>query len=379
MTCREQFQAVLHYQRYDAMPIVHFGYREETLKKWVSEGHLKTTDISGFEDGSEVEQSVSGKLGFDCAFLNIVNDKTSGTGFYLYPPFPEELIEVRPDGAKLIRNALGVVTLHKDGINSIHPVSDSLLKDRESWEKLYKPRLTYTAERVDSVKLETLAKNDSMRRVPLGLSCGSLAGAVREIIGLEDLCYMLHDDSTLVEEIFETIGELSYKIVQKSLSFGVKFDFAHFWEDICYKNGPIFNPKEIHRLTAHNYRRITTLLRENGVDIISLDSDGVIDEMLPVWFDAGINTIVPIEVGVWGASIAPWRKQYGKTFCGVGGVNKEVLGMDYRAIDKEIERLRPLVELEGYIPCLDHLIPPNAVWENCQYYTDAMRKAFTND
>jgi hypothetical protein len=33
--------------------------------------------------------------------------------------------------------------------------------------------------------------------------------------------------------------------------------------------------------------------------------------------------------------------------------------LDYAAIDKEIERLKPLVDLGGYIPCPDHRIPPH--------------------
>jgi uroporphyrinogen decarboxylase len=46
------------------------------------------------------------------------------------------------------------------------------------------------------------------------------------------------------------------------------------------------------------------------------------------------------------------------------------------AIDDEIERLKPLVELGGYIPCPDHRIAPDAKWENVQYYCDKMRNTF---
>ena len=47
------------------------------------------------------------------------------------------------------------------------------------------------------------------------------------------------------------------------------------------------------------------------------------------------------------------------------------------AIDVEIERLKPLVEMGGYIPCPDHQIPPEAKWENVQYYCDKMRETFS--
>ncbi len=84
----------------------------------------------------------------------------------------------------------------------------------------------------------------------------------------------------------------------------------------------------------------------------------------------------PIEVGTWGASIKPWREQYGRVLRGVGGTNKVPFARDRAAIDAEVERLRPLVELGGFIPCPDHRIAPDAKWDNVRYYCDRMRKAF---
>jgi len=45
-------------------------------------------------------------------------------------------------------------------------------------------------------------------------------------------------------------------------------------------------------------------------------------------------------------------------------------------VDAEIERLKPLVDLGGYIPCPDHRIPPDALWDNVRYYCDTFRKTF---
>jgi uroporphyrinogen decarboxylase len=97
---------------------------------------------------------------------------------------------------------------------------------------------------------------------------------------------------------------------------------------------------------------------------------------VPIWLENGVNTMFPIEVGTWNASIQPWRQQYGKQIRGVGGMNKVIFARDYAAIDAEVERLKPLVALGGYIPCPDHRIAPDAKWENVQYYCDKMKKAF---
>ena len=60
----------------------------------------------------------------------------------------------------------------------------------------------------------------------------------------------------------------------------------------------------------------------------------------------------------------------------LGGMDKRVFAQDYAAIDAEVERLRPLVELGGYIPCPDHRIAPDGIWENVQYYCGKMREVF---
>lgn len=94
------------------------------------------------------------------------------------------------------------------------------------------------------------------------------------------------------------------------------------------------------------------------------------------WLENGINVMFPIEVGTWRAEIKPWREKYGKELRGVGGMDKVVFSRDKTAVDQEIERLKPLVELGGYIPCPDHRIAPDAKWENVKYYCERMRQEF---
>jgi hypothetical protein len=196
------------------------------------------------------------------------------------------------------------------------------------------------------------------------------------VMGVEGVSYLYVDDEPLFREIVDTVGDLCYRSTELALSAGNLFDFAHFWEDICYKNGPLVSPAVFREYVGPHYKRITDLVNSKGIDIISLDCDGWIDALIPVWADNGVNTMFPIEVGTWNASILPWRKKYGKGLLGVGGMNKTVFSRDRAAVDTEVERLKPLVALGGYIPCPDHRIAPDAKWDLVQYYCDRMRKAF---
>ncbi len=54
-------------------------------------------------------------------------------------------------------------------------------------------------------------------------------------------------------------------------------------------------------------------------------------------------------------------------------MNKTVFARDRRAVDDEIERLKPLVALGGYLPCPDHRIPPDAKFDLVRYYCRRMQ------
>ncbi len=387
MRNRDRALAILQYKGYDRLPIVHFGYWNETLEKWHSEGHVTTTEVEtwkAWKDGSAADKSIGERLGFDFNWNTCYHPHID-----LFPEFEEKVVETLPDGSRKVQNREGVIVLEKDDAVSIPTEIDHLLKTRQDWEKYYLPRLQFTEDRITTSTVNVngeillfyeggfdFLKTTANREYPIGLYCGSLIGRIRNIVGLVGLSYLSVDDRALYEEMIDTVGELAYTCVEKVLATGAKFDFAHFWEDICFRGGPLVNPRVFREKVGPHYKRITDLLKQYGIEIVSVDCDGRIDALVPIWLENGVNIMFPIEVGTWKASIQPWRDQYGKELLGVGGMNKTLFSQDYAAIDTEIERLKPLVELGGYIPCPDHRIAPDAKWENVQYYCEKMRRTF---
>ncbi len=389
MNHRERVRAILHYEAYDRLPVVHFGYWNETLHKWAAEGHITWEEAHAWGDGNPTDAQIAAKLGFDFNWSTCY-----GPHSRLWPPFETRLIAELPEGGRHIQNDEGVIILQKDDATSIPTEIEHLLKDRLSWEALYLPKLHYAVERVthawvncDGVMVRfDQGGLDYLRRGawtnPYGLHIGSLFGVIRNWIGIVGLSYMLADDPDLLQEIVDVVAELCYRTTQTTLEMvcpdggSAPFDFAHFWEDISFKSGPLISPRTFRKLTGVHYRRLTDLVARYGVDLVSLDSDGDVTKLVPVWLENGVNTMFPIEVGTWRSSIAPWREQYGRALRGVGGMDKVVFSHDYAAVDAEIERLKPLVALGGYIPCPDHRIAPDAKWENVQYYCDRMRQVF---
>jgi uroporphyrinogen decarboxylase len=84
----------------------------------------------------------------------------------------------------------------------------------------------------------------------------------------------------------------------------------------------------------------------------------------------------PVEYGAWEYDFETLRKKFGKDIRGLGNINKHVLAKDKKTIDREIERAKRLVDLGGFVPCLDHRIAPDAEWDLTRYYCDKMKEAF---
>jgi len=385
MTNRERILATLNYQPCDRVPVVHFGFLGETLQKWHAEGHLNDEQLRAAQVGDQDVslEALTKRLGFDCSYHRVFGPNT-----HIIPTFESKVIEEMADGAKKVMTGNGVVVIQKEGAGSIPMEFDHTLKGRKEWDELFKPRLEFFADRVNKVPvncetdmklfdeggLEYLKQTD--RQDHYLLHCGSLYGTLRDYIGMENLCYLAADDEDLLIEMIDVNADLCYQCTKATLETGAKFDIAHFWEDICFKNGPLVNPKFFAEKVGPHYKRITELVNSFGINLVSLDCDGMIDTLVPTWLENGVNVMFPIEVGTWDASIEPWREKYGKQVRGVGGMRKYTFALDYAAIDAEVERLKRLVDMGGYIPCPDHRIADDAKWENVQYYCEKLRKAF---
>jgi uroporphyrinogen decarboxylase len=363
MTPRQRTLACLRGQPIDRLPVVHFGYWRETLQQWAREGHITDDEAKAYSDGNEVDADLCERLGFDHCWTCAV-----GSDNYLRPVFERETVRELPDGSRHVRNAEGVIELEVPGATSIPAEIEHALVDRASWEEHYKWRLQWDDGRTAGME----AWEPPAQSRPLGLWCGSLIGRIRNMLGVEGLAYLGEDDPELLDEIVDTVGSLCLRCVGEVLAKADSFDFAHFWEDICYNHGPLVNPRFFAEKIVPWYGKVTATLAAHGIDLVSADCDGCVDALVPLWLEAGVNVMFPIEVGTWKASIAPWRKLYGPELMGVGGMRKQAFAEDRAAIEAEIERLRPLIGLGGYIPCPDHRIPPDSKWDLVRYYTDRL-------
>ncbi len=192
-------------------------------------------------------------------------------------------------------------------------------------------------------------------------------------MGMEGLSIAFYEQPKLVEEIFEHRTEYVSQIIERVLS-EVCPDFAEFWEDMAFKSGPLVSPVLYRKLAVKHYRKITDLLRRYGVEIVLLDSDGNVDELIPVWLDGGITCIWPLEVAA-GMDPVALRRKYGKSLGLIGAIDKRALAKDKKTIQEEVmSRVPFLIETGGFIPTCDHAVPPDVPLGNYQYYLELIHR-----
>lgn len=242
MTNRERVINILHYKSADRMPAVHFGYWGELLEEWAQLGKIPRRIAKQWGDGNEADRELDKILGWDFNWNTLAFPQNG-----LYPAFENKVLEVLPDGTQRVQNSFGLIERIKPGAGSIPSEDDYLLKDRAAFESLYKPRMQFSAERID---LEYYKNFNETRPkdIPVGLHIGSVLGDIRNMTSVLGMSYLMYDED---ETLF---ADMQYKCVEAVLETGAKFDFAHYWEDICFKNGPLLSPDMFSELCAKHYK-----------------------------------------------------------------------------------------------------------------------------
>ena len=360
---RDRFRAIMAYEPFDRLPVWYFGTWQETKVRWKSEG------LAGI--------GTSGSAGPDIPGMD--PDWESGMwqchGLADPAPISAEASQIleETDSYRVVRTPLGAVQQQGKQSTPPHTIEYALKPTRESWRR-FKQFLDPCDPARRCVDWEARAvKLNARERVTTFVS--SFYGWPREWMGVEQISYLPFDDPGLFEEILDYLCDY-YIALYRPVLEKVRFDFAYFFEDCCYRAGPLISPSIYQRFYHKYYRRLIRFYRDMGIEHILLDSDGKVDTLIPYWIESGINIIFPIEVGVWEADPVALRQRFGKDLKMMGGVDKHVIAQGQDAVRRHLEHLEPLVQEGGYIPMPDHRIPPSCSLADFRSYLRTFRQVF---
>ncbi len=365
MTNRERLLAVLNFQSVDRLPDYELGAWGQAYARWFSEG-LPEFDIYGdWFDGEP--------------YLGLERRGYAKINAGMLPPFEYEVL-AEDERYITSRGGSGIVTkaLKEGTVRGTRWCMDQYLShpvtDRASFGEM-KKRYDPTALTRYPILWDEWVRIWATRDYPLcllGNGTFGLYSGLRSWVGTENLSYLFYDDPALVEEMIEFQTEFLLATVERALG-EVEFDYFNFFEDFAGKGGPLLSPPIFRKLFLPYYQRIIERFRRAGIRHFWLDSDGDPRALIPLMLEAGITCLWPLECAS-GMDPRELRREY-PSLALAGGIDKRELAKDRAAIDRELEgKILPLRDRGGYLPHVDHTIPPDVSLDNLKYYLEKKRE-----
>ncbi len=355
MNARERFNACMHFEEIDRPPFYEWlGYWQETLNRWRGEGlahDVNHYDYFGFDKREGVP--------LDYGPIPSYVSRT------LYEDERYVVSETKGAGLRWVAKSL------KSG-TSIPQFAEFGVKTPEDFEKI--------RDRYDAKDMRRYPKNwgpelmEYYRDIdhPIGIGFPGLFGNARGMIGLKGLVIMMFRYPDFVKELFDFLADFQVEVARKAVA-EAKIDYATIWEDMAYHSGPHISPAQWRRFMLPGYKKLTGFLRENGIDVIMVDSDGNNDAITPCFLEGGVNCLYPLEVASDEDAIR-LRKQYGHKLIVIGNIDKRALAKGGQALEKEVNSKLPyLLEDGGYIPSVDHCVSSDVPFKNYCRYIDLVK------
>ena len=359
-TITDRAYRVFTYQPVDRVPDIEFGYWPQTIRRWLKEG--MPIDLTPKETEDMFCSRLDDFFGFE----------KEGGGFSgrldIHPPFEQQIIEQKAESV-IFRDANGILAeryLNESDNSSIPHFLEFPVKTPADWERIkdrYRlddPFRQLLPEQLPELRRD-LAAGKEIRLFFMGFY-----GRLRDWMGMPNLSTAFYDHPAMIHEMVSHWAELCVAQIEQ-LPPDIPIDRLDWWEDMASKAGPLVGPRLFRQFLQPGYQRVMDAARQRGCNLSMVDCDGNPHDLVACWLDVGVNIMFPLEVAA-GVDPYAWREEFGKELRLRGGIAKAPLVEGGSAIDRELERIRPLLEQGGYIPHLDHLVPPDISYSNyCEY------------
>lgn len=364
MTQRERYLETLLFGKPDRIPFEPGGPREKTLKRWREEGLP--------QQGNWFDHL--------CAVIGIESERPKNpvvqpdVSFRMNPTFEEKVLEHR-DGHYIVRDWMGNITEISDeyDFTYIRDAKDFVTRkwhkfpvethaDFDEMKKRYDSEdpIRYPADFDDRVR--PMKEREHLTSIMFAGPFWQL----REWCGFEPLCMLLIEDPEFVREMIAFWTSFVSRTMARVLDAGV-VDRMCVSEDMAYKEKSMISPSMTREFLFPAWSVWVSEARQAGVPLFDMDSDGRIDELIPIWIDAGFNVCDPIEVAA-GCDIHAYRQQFGRTMGYRQGVDKRCIAKGGKDIEEELARIAPVIQDGGYIPGCDHGVPFDISWPHFIHY-----------
>lgn len=320
MTSSERIRQVINFGRPDRLPVIEWAHWwDKTIARWREEGlPASVTSVQEIQDF----------LGLDVHYHYRMPTKTSEFR--------------RGDGAGIAK-----------------------MEDYEQVRKYLFPTKV-----VDPSKLEKAKAARDRGDVFIWITLDGFFWFPRTVLGIEKHFFSFYDIPEIVHAMNRDLLEHQLRSIDRFCSICVP-DFMTFAEDMSYNHGPMLSKQLFDEFMAPYYLKIVEKLKE--YDIVPIvDSDGLIDDLVPWFEEVGIDGFLPLERQA-GVDIVRLRERHPRLRI-IGGFDKMVMDKGEAEIRAEFERLSPAIRQGGYIPSVDHQTPPGVSLSNYRIYIELLKE-----
>ena len=367
MNYLERFLNVMEYQPVDQVPNWEAGVWSQTIERWKQE----SLDVHAFHwDWFSGEES----LGMDPREFIHFSDQMVPAFNYEELGEDERTLTFR-DEKGIVRKALKEGSIGRSRM-SMDTFLDFPVKTMADWKAVKQRYNPHSLCRYEPNWKTTRVEGWHSRKHPLifGPNCTTLGfyWLARELMGTENLSYAWYDQPELMHDIIETQADYLIEAARPILEH-TTLEYILLNEDLSMKTGPLLSPKTYRKFIFPRLKRVVEFYKNHGVRYVIIDTDGNPEVLVPSFLEAGIDGIWPMERTADQDPIR-LRKKFGRSLRLWGGVDKRVLATTPAQIDDHLREFIPLIREGGFIPTVDHTVPPDVSLVNFLYYSKSKLK-----
>lgn len=363
MTPRQRMIEALTFGHPDKIPFNPGGGRESTLARWRKEG---------LPEGKDPVKHMKEVLGIEHEITKPVPGL--GASFIMIPEFEQKVLEHK-DGHYICQDWKGNICEISDqfDVSYLRSAKDFCtrrwikcpVENRDDWERMK------TRYDLDSPKRFPADFADRCRKLRerdsfLTISFSGPFWQMREWCGFEGLCMMMIEQGDLVADMAKFWEDFVAAMLERIFAQVVP-DSIHISEDMAYKAKSMISPAMAREFCKPSWDRWTRQCKAAGMPTVAIDSDGFIQELIPLWIESGVNVCDPIEVAAHN-DINEFRRLFGRRMAYRGGVDKRAIAKGGEAIRAELKRIEPVLKDGGFVPSCDHGVPSDVSWPNFVEY-----------
>lgn len=358
MNERQRYIETLKFGNPDRIPFFPGGPRESTLTAWHSQG---------LPAGANWYEHLCETIGIDLPCKS-PSAPPFTINSLMVPQFEEKVIERRA-GSLIVQDWKGNICEISDEFDVTYLRSARDFVTRrwlrcpvETWDDWQAMKERYHADDPNRFPANWEKTAAALRDHEQTISW-SLSGVfwqLREWLGFEGLCERFLTDPELVADMAQFWSDFLAALLEKASKCFLP-DEVIINEDMAYKEKTMISPALTREYILPAWQRWGRILKKAGCPLYSVDSDGHVGSLIPLWIEAGFDVNMPQEFAA-GNDLPAYRQRFGRQMGYMGGVDKREMAKGGDAILQEMKRLEPAIRAGGYIPGCDHGIPSDVSW-----------------